>query len=75
MRSGSSDNYVHYLLAELACAAIRTRLLSAEIDSIGVALRGALITPDDAVVWLSEVGALGLITAASSVLISTSAAT
>jgi hypothetical protein len=60
-------------LAELACAAIRTRLLSAEIDSIGVALRGAFITPDDAVVWLSEAGALGFIPVSSSVRISTSA--
>jgi hypothetical protein len=67
MRSGSSDNYVHYLLAELACAAIRTRLLSAEIDSIGVALRGAIITPDGAMEWMADIGALGLIPASSAI--------
>lgn len=69
MRSGSSDNYVDYLLAELACAAIRTRLLSAEIDSIRTALRGAFISPDDAIAWLHEAGGLNLIAGSSTTIL------
>ena len=57
----TSSNFANFLLAELACAAARTRLLTAEIESIRTALGGAFITPDDALNWLDEAGGLGLI--------------
>jgi hypothetical protein len=37
-----------YLLAELRCAAIRARLLASDFDAIGAALKGGLVTPDQA---------------------------
>ena len=47
-----------FVLAELKCAALRSRLMTAEIDSINAALRGNFITADDAIAWLDECGGL-----------------
>lgn len=52
-----------FMLAELRCAALRSRLVAAEIDSIGVALRGNFITEDDAIAWLDDCGALQFLSA------------
>ena len=52
-----------FVMAELKCAALRSRLVTAQIDSIGVALRGNLITEDDAIAWLDECGALQFVSA------------
>ena len=43
--------------------ALRSRLVTAEIDSIGVALRGNFITEDDAIAWLDDCGALQFVSA------------
>jgi hypothetical protein len=43
-----------FVLAELRVAALRARLVAAEIDMVGVALRGGLLGPDDAVHWLDQ---------------------
>ena len=43
-------------------AALRSRLVTAEFDSIGVALRGDFISTDDAVAWLNECGGLQFLT-------------
>lgn len=50
-----------YLLAALRVASMRARLYQTEIDSIGVALRGGFIGPEDAVVWVRDIGADGLL--------------
>jgi hypothetical protein len=50
-----------YLLAELRAAALRTRLWQADIDTIGIALKAGLISPDQAVEHLSECGLLRLL--------------
>ncbi|HEY3029109.1 MAG TPA: hypothetical protein VGJ68_02880 [Bradyrhizobium sp.] len=47
-----------FVLAELKCAVLRSRLMTAEIDSINAALRGNFITADDAIAWLDECGGL-----------------
>ena len=52
-----------FVLAELKCAALRSRLVTTQIDSIGVALRGNFITEDDAIAWLDECGALQFVSA------------
>ena len=44
-------------------AALRSRLVTAQIDSIGVVLRGNFITEDDAIAWLDECGALQFVSA------------
>jgi hypothetical protein len=47
-----------YLVAELRCASLRTRLLTNEIDTIGTLLKAGWITPAEAVDELGAVGAL-----------------
>jgi hypothetical protein len=40
---------------------LRVALLANEIDAIGVALKGNLITVDDAIAWLDDIGAFQFI--------------
>jgi hypothetical protein len=49
---------IDYLLAEMRCAALRARLLQADIEAIGLALKGGVVTPEQAVELLSDCGAL-----------------
>lgn len=50
-----------YLLAALRVASARAKLYVVEIDSIGVALKGGFIGPDDAMAWVNDIGAGGLV--------------
>jgi hypothetical protein len=50
-----------YLLAELRVAALRARLWQADIDAVGLALKAGLISPDQAVEYLSHCGLLRLL--------------
>jgi hypothetical protein len=54
-------NHTEYLLAELRCASLRARLLQQDIDAVGSALRGGLITPDQAVGLLADCDVLHLV--------------
>jgi hypothetical protein len=47
-----------YLLAELRCASLRARLAQADIEAIGLALKGELLTIEDALELLSDCDAL-----------------
>ena len=51
----------NYLLKELRCASLRARLLQSDIDAIGLALKGGLISPDQAVEHLHDVDVLRLL--------------
>jgi hypothetical protein len=53
-------NYTDYLLAELRAASLRHRLVQSDLDAIGFALKGGLISPDQALEHLHEVDALRL---------------
>jgi hypothetical protein len=70
--SAPSSNYTAFISGQLRCAGMRARLLTAEIDSIAVALRGNFITTDDAIAWLHEVGALGLVAVSSALTLTSS---
>jgi hypothetical protein len=50
-----------YLLAELRCAALRARLWQADIEAVGLALKGGLIEPEQALELLADCDALHLI--------------
>jgi hypothetical protein len=50
-----------YLLAELRCAALRARLWQADIEAVGIALKGGLISPEEALENLHDCGALHLV--------------
>jgi hypothetical protein len=54
-------DFAAYLLAELRCAALRTRLLQADIEAVGIALKGGLVTPDQALELLHDVDALRVV--------------
>jgi hypothetical protein len=50
-----------YLLQELRCAALRARLWQADIEAVGLALKGHLISPEQALELLSDCDALWLV--------------
>ena len=50
-----------YLLAELRCAAVRARLWQADIEAVGIALKGGLIDPEQAIELLHDCDALHLV--------------
>ena len=50
-----------HLLGLLRCASLQMALAKAELDSIGIALKGGLICVEYAMDWLGEIGALPLI--------------
>jgi len=50
-----------FLLAALRAASARTKAMEADINTIGVALKGDLISCDTAVRWVREAGLLGMI--------------
>lgn len=47
-----------YVLAELRCAIMRTRLAALDIETAGIALRCGIIAPETALEWLADAGAL-----------------
>jgi hypothetical protein len=48
-------NHTKYLLAELRCAALRAHLAASDLEAIGLALRGQLITAEQAIDLIDEV--------------------
>jgi hypothetical protein len=50
-----------YLLAELRCATLRARLWQADIKAVGLALKGTLITPEQALELLHDCDVLRLV--------------
>jgi hypothetical protein len=50
-----------YLLAELRCAALRARLWQHDIEAVGLALKGGLIEPEQALELLQDCDALHLV--------------
>jgi hypothetical protein len=56
-------NRVDYLLAELRCAALRARLWQTDIEAVGLALKGGLINPKQALELLHDCDALHLVAA------------
>lgn len=45
-----------FLLARLRQASLQAKLIEAELTAIGVALKGNIISPEGAVVWIREAG-------------------
>jgi hypothetical protein len=52
---------VDYLLAELRAASLRARLWQADIEAVGLALKGGLIHPEQALELLHDCNALHLV--------------
>jgi hypothetical protein len=54
-------DFTDYLLAELRCASLRVRILHADIEAVGIALKGGIITADQALELLDDVDALWVV--------------
>ena len=52
------DGFHDYLIAEIRCASLRARILQSEIDAIGIALKGGLITAEQALALMNDVDLL-----------------
>lgn len=59
--TSASINHAPYLLAELRCASLRLQLLQADVDAVGLALKGGLITADQALDLLHDCDVLWLV--------------
>jgi hypothetical protein len=57
-KNAATSGFQDYLIAELRCASLRARILQSEIDAIGVALKGGLISADQALVLMNGVDLL-----------------
>lgn len=55
---GGRMNHRDYLLAEMRCAEMRHRLAASDLEAIGLALRGQLITAEQALELLDDADAL-----------------
>jgi len=53
-------DFTEYLLSEFRCALLRARIMQADIEAVGLALRGGIITPDQALGLLDDCAALRL---------------
>ena len=56
----SDDARREFMLAALRVASLEARKYENEINAIGVALKGKMITCEDAMQWLKDINALGL---------------
>jgi hypothetical protein len=54
-------NNVDYRIAELKCAAMRAHLAQLDLEAIGLALRGQMISAEQALELLDEVDAIRFI--------------
>jgi hypothetical protein len=57
----NATDHRDYLLAELRCAASRARLWQHDIEAVGLALKGGLVTPEQALELLADCDALHLV--------------
>jgi hypothetical protein len=57
----SGADHRDYLLAELRCAALRARLWQHDIEAVGLALKGGLVPPEQALELLHDCDALHLV--------------
>jgi hypothetical protein len=57
----SFNGKIDYLPAELRCAAIRARLWQQDIEAVGLALKGGLVNPEQALELLAECDCLQLV--------------
>jgi hypothetical protein len=54
----SDESHKDFLLSTLRAASLRARLMEVELSSVGVALKGNLVTVAQAITWLKDIGAL-----------------
>jgi hypothetical protein len=55
------EKHKEFLLAALRAASLRAKAMEADINTIGVALKGNLIGADTAVQWIMDAGLLHMV--------------
>jgi hypothetical protein len=55
------EQHREWLLAALRAATLRAKAMAADLDTIGIALRGNLIGPETAVKWINDSGLMFLV--------------
>jgi hypothetical protein len=53
-----SESHREFLLSALRAASLRAKVFESEINTIGVALKSNMVTPEQAVKWIKDIGAL-----------------
>jgi hypothetical protein len=56
--TSSTDIRRQYLLHELYCGALRARLAASDLEAIGIALKGGLISPYEALEFAADADAI-----------------
>lgn len=59
--NGDGEGRRDWVLSQLRMASTRAEIMRLEINTVGVALKGGLISPETAVEWISDVGAAALL--------------
>lgn len=54
----SDGSHREFLLSALRAASLRAKLFDADVSSIGIALKANMVTPEQAVKWIKDIGAL-----------------
>jgi hypothetical protein len=57
----SDDDHKDFVLSALRSASLRARMYEIEIQSIGIALKGDMISVIEALKWIKDIGAWELI--------------
>jgi hypothetical protein len=54
-------DFTDYILAEMRVATLRARILQADLEAVGIALKYKMISPDQALALLHDCGALRVV--------------
>jgi hypothetical protein len=57
----SDDDHKDFLLSALRSASLRARMYEIEIQSIGIALKGDMVSVIEALKWIKDIGAWELV--------------
>jgi hypothetical protein len=53
----SDESHREFLLSALRAASLRAKLFDADVCSIGIALKSNMVSPEQAVKWIKDIGA------------------
>ncbi len=57
----SDEDHREFLLSALRAASLRARMYEIEIQSVGIALKGNMVTVTEALRWIKDIGAWELV--------------
>lgn len=57
----SEDSHKDFMLSALRAASLRAKMIEMDLNTVGVALKFDMVTPLEAVQWLSQIGALDFV--------------